>query len=60
MVLCLLRGESIEDLSREIGVEVHRLAAWRDDFLESGKQGLKSKRPKTERPSIVGGGTQDR
>jgi transposase-like protein len=24
-------------LSRELGVEAHRLAAWRDDFLEGGK-----------------------
>lgn len=48
VVLRLLRGESIEDVSREVGVEVHRLAAWRDDFLESRKQALKSKRPKAE------------
>ena len=45
VVLRLLRGESLEDVSREVGVEAHRLAAWRDDFLESGKQGLKQKRP---------------
>lgn len=44
VVLRLLRGESIEDVSLEVGVDVHRLAAWRDDFLESGKQGLKVKR----------------
>jgi transposase-like protein len=40
-VLRLLRGEPLEELSRELQVEAHRLAAWRDDFLESGKQGLK-------------------
>jgi transposase-like protein len=39
-VLRLLRGEPLETLSRELGVEAHRLAAWRDDFLEHGKQGL--------------------
>ena len=44
-VLRLLRGEPLETLSRELGVEAHRLAAWRDDFLESGKQGLKGERP---------------
>jgi transposase-like protein len=44
-VLRLLRGEPLETLSRELGVEAHRLAAWRDDFLESGKQGLKGQRP---------------
>jgi hypothetical protein len=32
-VLRLLRGESLEELSRELKVEAHRLAAWRDDFL---------------------------
>jgi transposase len=44
-VLRLLRGEPLEVLSRELGVEAHRLAAWRDDFLESGKQDLKGQRP---------------
>ena len=48
VVLRLLRGEALEDVSREVGVEVHHLAAWRDDFLESGKAGLKAKRPRTE------------
>jgi hypothetical protein len=37
-VLRLLRGEPLEALSRELGVEGHRLAAWRDDFLEGGKK----------------------
>jgi hypothetical protein len=40
-VLRLLRGESLEELSRELQVEAHRLAAWRDDFLAAGKQGVK-------------------
>jgi transposase-like protein len=40
-VLRLLRGEPLELLSRELGVEAHRLAAWRDDFLEGGKDALK-------------------
>jgi transposase-like protein len=44
-VMRLLRGESLEELSRELGVEAHRLAAWRDDFLEGGKEGLKGQRP---------------
>jgi transposase len=44
-VLRLLRGEPLETLSRELGVEVHRLAAWRDDFLEGGKEQLKGQRP---------------
>jgi transposase-like protein len=45
-VLRLLRGEPLEGLSRELGVEAHRLlAAWRDDFLEGGKEALKDQRP---------------
>ena len=44
-VLRLLRGEPLETVSRELGVEAHRLAAWRDDFLEGGKEGLKGQRP---------------
>jgi transposase-like protein len=35
----------LETLSRELGVEAHRLAAWRDDFLEGGKDALKGQRP---------------
>ena len=30
MVLRLLRGESLEALSREAGVEIYRLDAWRE------------------------------
>src|SRR5215207_481953 len=44
-VLRLLHGEPLETLSRELGVEAHRLAAWRDDFLEGGKEALKGQRP---------------
>jgi hypothetical protein len=44
-VLRLLRGEPLDVLSRELQVEAHRLAAWRDDFLESGKDPLKGRRP---------------
>lgn len=40
-VLRLLRGEKLDALSRELGVEAHRLAAWRDEFLAAGKDGLK-------------------
>jgi transposase-like protein len=48
-VLRLLRGEPMDVLSRELGVEAHRLAAWRDDFLAGGKQALKGQRP-TDHP----------
>src|ERR1700689_409028 len=48
VVLRLLRGEKLEELSREVGIEAHRLAAWRDEFLDAGKEGLKGKRATTE------------
>ncbi len=48
VVLRLLRGEKLEELSREFGVEAHRIAAWRDEFLEAGKEGLKGRRLVTE------------
>jgi transposase len=48
VVLRLLRGEKLEELSREVGVEAHRLAAWPDEFLDAGKEDLKGKRATTE------------
>jgi transposase len=33
VVLRILRGESIEELSRELGIEVYRLEQWRDRAL---------------------------
>ncbi len=35
-VLRLLRGESLDTVSRELRVPAVRLAGWRDDFLEGG------------------------
>jgi hypothetical protein len=48
-VLRLLRGERLETLSRELGMEAHRLAAWRDDFLQGGREGLKGQRKRVLR-----------
>lgn len=45
VVLRLLRGEALDEVSRAVGVEAHRLAAWRDEFLAAGKVGLKGKVP---------------
>ncbi len=42
-VLRLLRGESLEAVSREVRIEAHRLAAWRDEFLAAGTEGLKAR-----------------
>lgn len=41
-VVRLFRGESLDELSRELRVEAHRLAAWRDEFLAGGVEGLKA------------------
>ena len=41
VVLRLLRGESIEAVSREVQVPAHELEAWRRTFLEAGADGLK-------------------
>jgi hypothetical protein len=37
VVLRLLRGEALEEFSRNLKVEAHCLAAWRDDFLAAGR-----------------------
>ena len=43
VVLRLLRGESLDAISREIGVEVYRLERWRDKALASMDAGLKER-----------------
>src|SRR5690606_8679342 len=61
VVLRLLRGESLEDVSREVGVEAHRLAAWPDDFFGVGQAGSETEAsPGRGGPAPLGGGTQDR
>src|SRR5918999_6142361 len=42
-VVRLLRGEILDELSRELRVEAHRLQAWRDEFLAGGFEGLKAR-----------------
>src|SRR5881397_1199060 len=50
LVLRLLRGESLDLLARESGQPAGRIAAWREEFLEAGREGLKSRpRPAEER-----------
>ena len=39
----LLRGEDLDEVSRELRVEAHRLAAWWDEFVASGIEGLKER-----------------
>jgi len=42
-VLRLLRGEPLEALSRELGVEIYRLEAWREQALAGMDAGLKER-----------------
>ena len=41
MVIELLKGESLESLSRRHGVTAAKLSQWRDDFLAGGEARLK-------------------
>ena len=43
VVLRMLRGESLNGLSRELGVEIYRLEEWRDRALSGMATGLKSR-----------------
>ena len=43
VVLRLLRGESLEALSREVGVEIYRLEEWRERALAGLELGLKDR-----------------
>ncbi|MDE2679317.1 MAG: helix-turn-helix domain-containing protein [Gemmatimonadota bacterium] len=43
VVLRLLRGEDIGEVSREVRVAPPELERWRRDFLDGGQQGLKQK-----------------
>ena len=39
----LLRGESLDSLARECRQPAGRIAAWREEFLTAGREGLKSR-----------------
>lgn len=43
-VMRLLRGEKLDVVSRELKVEAHLLAKWRDEFLDGGKERLKGRK----------------
>lgn len=43
VVLRLFRGEPLNGLSRELGVEIYRLEQWRDAALSGMDEGLKSR-----------------
>lgn len=39
----LLRGESLDLLARESGQPAGRISAWREEFLDAGREGLKAR-----------------
>lgn len=43
VVLRLFRGESLDDVSRELGIEMSRLERWRDKGLRGLEEGLKER-----------------
>jgi hypothetical protein len=47
VVLRLLRGEGLGALARETGQAAGKIAAWREEFLAGGREGLKA------RPALV-------
>ena len=53
MVLELLRGRTIEEVSREYQVTISDLTQWRTAFLKGGEAGLK-KRPEESRYAEYG------
>lgn len=44
-VLRLLRGEPLDEVSRDLGVTAATLSDWREDFIEGGRTSLKSRQP---------------
>ncbi len=54
VVLRLLRGESLDLLAREVGQPAGRIAGWREEFLQAGREGLKSRpRPEEDRRLVA-------
>ncbi len=43
IVLRVLRGEDVDALSRELRIEAHRIARWREEFLAAGAAALKAR-----------------
>ena len=43
VVMRLFRGESLDDLSREVGVEISRLEKWRDKAMRGLEEGLRER-----------------
>lgn len=46
VVLRALRGEDLDTLSRELRIEAHRIATWREEFLAARTAALKDAQAK--------------
>jgi transposase-like protein len=42
-VMCVLRGQSLDAVSRKYGVSLHELSSWRDKVLSGAESALKTK-----------------
>ena len=49
VVLRLLRGDSLDQVSRETQIPAHELETWQRRFLEGGQRGLRTKGDPEER-----------
>ncbi|NDF15774.1 helix-turn-helix domain-containing protein [bacterium] len=52
IVLRVLKGESLDEVSREIGQPASRISAWRDDFLRGGEASMKVREPNAQDEEI--------
>lgn len=43
VVMRLIRGESLDDVSRAVGVEISRLERWRDRAMQGLEEGLRER-----------------
>lgn len=43
VVMRLFQGESLDDVSREVGVEISRLERWRDKAMRGLEEGLRER-----------------
>jgi hypothetical protein len=45
IVLALIRGESLDELSRKHKIPASTISEWHQEFLDAGQAGLKSRQP---------------
>ena len=53
VVLRLLRGEGLDALARETGQAAGTISRWREEFLEAGREGLRSRPAPVEDRRLV-------